>query len=201
MKHDSDLQHVSVFRLFAAMLSIAFAIYMVPGLWGAPLKAVSPFAPPAWTQDFNLYTGGVEPKFYDYEAGMAYAKAQNKPVFLDFSGNGCTNCREMETAVWTDPRVKSMLDNDFVLITLMCDEKQSLPQPQTVEDSEGNVVKLKTVGDKWSFLQAHKFGGVSQPFYVIVDTRGNPLAPARAYNKNVEEYLKFMRQGLANFNN
>ena len=153
--HDSEVKYVSVPRLFMAIISFAFAIYMVPGLWGAPLKAISAFAPPLYTQDFNLYKNEVHAAFDDYESGMAYAKKVNKPVMIDFSGFGCVNCRKMEASVWTDPKVKQMLENDYVLITLMVDDKTKLPQPIEIQEN-GNTRKLKTIGDKWSYLQRSK---------------------------------------------
>ena len=127
--HDSEVKYVSVPRLFMAIISFAFAIYMVPGLWGAPLKAISAFAPPLYTQDFNLYKNEVHAAFADYESGMAYAKKVNKPDKIDFTGFGCVNCRKMEASVWTDPKVKQMLENDYVLITLMVDYMSNLPHP------------------------------------------------------------------------
>ena len=154
--HDSEVKYVSVPRLFMAIISFAFAIYMVPGLWGAPLKAISAFAPPLYTQDFNLYKNEVHAAFDDYESGMAYAKKVNKPVMIDFSGFGCVNCRKMEASVWTDPKVKQMLENDYVLITLMVDDKTKLPQPIEIQEN-GKTRKLKTIGDKWSYLQRSKF--------------------------------------------
>ena len=164
--HDSEVKYVSVPRLFMAIISFAFAIYMVPGLWGAPLKAISAFAPPLYTQDFNLYKNEVHAAFDDYESGMAYAKKVNKPVMIDFSGFGCVNCRKMEASVWTDPKVKQMLENDYVLITLMVDDKTKLPQPIEIQEN-GKTRKLKTIGDKWSYLQRSKFGSNAQPFYII----------------------------------
>ena len=163
--HDSEVKYVSVPRLFMAIISFAFAIYMVPGLWGAPLKAISAFAPPLYTQDFNLYKNEVHAAFVDYESGMAYAKKVNKPVMIDFSGFGCVNCRKMEASVWTDPKVKQMLENDYVLITLMVDDKTKLPQPIEIQEN-GKTRKLKTIGDKWSYLQRSKVGSYAQPFYI-----------------------------------
>lgn len=198
LPHDSDLKHVSVPRLFLAILSFAFAIYMVPGLWGAPLKSISAFSPPLFTQDFSLYKGEVHAKFDDYEAGMQYAKANNKPVMIDFSGFGCVNCRKMEASVWTDARVKSILENDYVLITLMVDDKKKLPEIIEV-DENGRMTKLKTVGDKWSYLQRHKFGTNSQPYYVTLDNNGMPTGPSYAYNEDIDKYLKFLSTGLENY--
>lgn len=196
--HDSDLKYISVPRLFMAIISLAFAIYLVPGLWGAPLKTVSAFAPPHFTQDFNLYEGTVHAKFDDYEAGMEYAKKNNKPVMIDFSGFGCVNCRKMEASVWTDPRVKYILENDYVLITLMVDDKEKLPKVIEVEEN-GKMTKLKTIGDKWSYLQRHKFGTNSQPYYVLLDNAGNPIGPSYAYDENVDKYLKFLKTGIDNY--
>lgn len=196
--HDSDLKYVSVPRLFMAIISLAFAIYLVPGLWGAPLKSVSAFAPPLFTQDFNLYEGSVHAKFDDYEAGMEYAKKNNKPVMIDFSGFGCVNCRKMEASVWTDPRVKYALENDYVLITLMVDDKEKLPEVIEVQEND-KTTKLKTIGDKWSYLQRHKFGTNSQPYYVLLDNAGNPIGPSYAYDENVNKYLNFLKTGIDNY--
>lgn len=196
--HDSDLKYVSVPRLFMAIISLSFAIYLVPGLWGAPLKSVSAFAPPHFTQDFNLYEGSVHAKFDDYEAGMEYAKKNNKPVMIDFSGFGCVNCRKMEASVWTDPRVKHSLENDYVLITLMVDDKEKLPEVIEVQEN-GKTTKLKTIGDKWSYLQRHKFGTNSQPYYVLLDNAGNPIGPSYAYDEDVDKYLKFLKIGVDNY--
>ncbi len=198
LPHDSDLPHVSVPRLFMSIISFAFAIYMVPGLWGAPLKAISAFAPPIYTQDFNLYDGAVEAKSMDYETGMAYAKRVNKPILIDFSGYGCVNCRKMEASVWTDARVKSMLDNDFVLITLMVDDKTKLPEIIEVEEN-GKITRLKTIGDKWSYLQRHKFGANAQPYYIALDTDGNVISPSYAYDEDVSKYIQFLDTGISNF--
>lgn len=198
LPHDSDLKHVTVPRLFLAIVSFAFAIYMVPGLWGAPLKAISAFSPPLFTQDFNLYKGEVHAKFDDYEAGMDYAKRVDKPVIIDFSGYGCVNCRKMEASVWTDPKVKQILETDYVLITLMVDDKKSLPEVIEVEE-HGKTSKLKTIGDKWSYLQRHKFATNSQPYYVLLDHEGKPIGPSYAYKENVEEYIKFLNAGLNNY--
>ena len=199
MAHDSDVPHVTVPRLFLSIISLSFALYMVPGLWGAPLKAISAFAPPMYTQDFNLYDGAVDAKTLDYETGMAYAKQVNKPVLIDFSGYGCVNCRKMEASVWTDPRVKSLIDDEYVLITLMVDDKTRLPEIIEVEEN-GRVSKLKTIGDKWSYLQRHKFGSNSQPFYVVLDTNGNPLSPSYAFDENPDNYVEFLQLGMGNFN-
>lgn len=196
--HDSDIKFVSVPRLFMAIISFAFAVYMVPGLWGAPLKAISAFAPPLYTQDFNLYESEVHAAFDDYETGMAYAKKVNKPVMIDFSGFGCVNCRKMEAAVWTDPKVKQLLENDYVLITLMVDDKTKLSHPITIEE-HGKTRTLKTIGDKWSYLQRSKFGANAQPFYILLNDKGEPLGPSYAFNEDVSQYIQFLQNGLKVF--
>lgn len=196
--HDSPQEKTPIPALFLAIASLSFAVYMLPGLWGAPLRAISAFAPPLRTQDLNLYDGEVHAKFDDYDAGMAYARQVGKPVIIDFSGHGCVNCRKMEAAVWTDANVKSMLENDYVLITLMVDEKAALPKPIEVEEN-GQKVKLRTVGDKWSYFQRMKFGANAQPFYVLLDHEGKPLAPSRAYDENIPAYLDFLKSGLTEF--
>jgi len=197
-RHDSELKYISVTRLFLAIISLAFAVYMLPGLWGAPLKAISAFAPPLNTQDFNLYEDDVESAFDDYEAGMAYAVKVGKPVMIDFSGYGCVNCRKMEAAVWTDPAVKQLLDEQYVLITLMVDDKSRLPAPVTITEN-GKRRTLKTVGDKWSYLQRVKFGANAQPFYVLLDHDAYPLAPPYAYDEDAAKYAAFLTNGLRNF--
>jgi thiol:disulfide interchange protein len=196
--HDSEVEHVSIPRLFLAIFSFAFAIYLVPGLWGAPLKAISAFSPPMYTQDFSLYDGEVRPKYTDYESGMAYAKQVGKPALLDFSGYGCVNCRKMEASVWTDPRVKNIIDNEYVLITLVVDDKTRLPEVIEVEEN-GRITRLKTVGDKWSYLQRHKFGANAQPYYIALDNEGKPVGPSYAYDENVEKYIEFLQTGLKNY--
>ncbi|WP_394358410.1 protein-disulfide reductase DsbD family protein [Porphyromonas canoris] len=198
LPHDSEVKRISVPRLLMATISFAFAMYMVPGLWGAPLKAVSAFAPPLYTQDFNLYEAEVHAEFDDYETGMAYAAKHNKPVMIDFSGFGCVNCRKMEAAVWTDPKVKSVIDNDYVLITLIVDDKTNLPEPMIVTEN-GKERKLKSIGEKWSYLQRVKFGTNSQPYYVLLDAQGKPLAPSYAYDEDVAKYLDFLESGKREF--
>lgn len=196
--HDDDDTKVSVSRFFMALISLAFAVYMIPGLWGAPLKAVSAFAPPMKTQDFNLYTNEVHAKFDDYELGMEYARQHNKPVMLDFTGYGCVNCRKMELSVWTDPKVSSIINSDYVLITLYVDNKNPLPKPVKIMEN-GTERTLRTVGDKWSYLQRVKFGANAQPFYVLVDNEGKPLSKSYAYNEDVAKYIEFLQTGLENY--
>ena len=196
--HDSELRHVSVPRLFMAIISFAFSMYMIPGLWGAPLKAVSAFAPPLYTQDFNLYKDEVHAVFEDYEAGMTYAKRVKKPVLIDFSGYGCVNCRKMEAAVWTDARVKKLLEEKYVLITLMVDDKTKLPAPIMIKENDKER-RLKTIGDKWSYLQRSKFGANAQPFYVILDNEGRPLAPSYAFDEDPAKYVRFLEDGLTRY--
>ena len=196
--HDDDDTHVSVPRFFLALASLAFAVYMVPGLWGAPLKAVSAFAPPLYTQDFNLYKNEVRAKFDDYDMGMEYAQRVGKPVMLDFTGYGCVNCRKMELAVWTDPTVGSLMNDDYVLITLYVDNKTKLPEPIKVVEN-GKERTLRTLGDKWSYLQRVKFGANAQPFYVLIDNDGNPLNKSYAYDEDVSKYVEFLQTGLKNY--
>ena len=196
--HDDDEQKVSVPRFFLALISLSFAVYMVPGLWGAPLKAVSAFAPPMHTQDFNLYKNEVHAKFTDYEAGMEHARANNKPVMLDFTGYGCVNCRKMELAVWTDQNVSKLLTEDYVLITLYVDDKTKLPEPIKVTEN-GKERTLRTIGDKWSYLQRSKFGANAQPFYVLVDNEGMPLNKSYSYDEDIKLYIDFLETGLKNY--
>ena len=198
--HDDDDTKVSVPRFFMALASLAFAVYMVPGLWGAPLKAVSAFAPPMQTQDFNLYKNEVHAKFNDFDAGMEYARQQGKPVMIDFTGYGCVNCRKMELAVWTDPTVSKLLNEDYVLITLYVDEKTKLPEPVKVMEN-GTERTLRTVGDKWSYLQRSKFGANAQPFYVLLDNEGMPLNKSYSYDEDIQKYVEFLQTGLKNYKN
>lgn len=195
---DDDDGKIGVPRFFLALASLAFAIYMVPGLWGAPLKAVSAFAPPMKTQDFNLYDNEIKPDFSDYEAGMEYARQQKKPVMIDFTGYGCVNCRKMEQAVWSDEKVSSIINDDYVLIQLYVDDKTPLSEPITVEEN-GATRKLRTVGDKWSYLQRTKFGASAQPFYVLLDNEGKPLTGSYSFNENVDEYIEFLNKGLKKY--
>ena len=196
--HDDDDTTVSVPRFFMALCSLAFAVYMVPGLWGAPLKAVSAFAPPMNTQDFNLYKNEVHAQFDDYDAGMEYAKRTGKPVMLDFTGYGCVNCRKMELAVWTDPKVSQIMTDDYVLITLYVDNKTPLPEHIKVTEN-GKERTLRTLGDKWSYLQRVKFGANAQPFYVLIDNEGNPLNKSYSYDEDVDKYVDFLQTGLNNY--
>ena len=196
--HDDDNQKVSVPRFFMALVSLAFAVYMIPGLWGAPLKAVSAFAPPMQTQDFNLYKNEVHAKFTDYDAGMEYARMNKKPVMIDFTGYGCVNCRKMELAVWTDQKVSKLLTEDYVLITLYVDDKTKLTAPITVTEN-GKERTLRTVGDKWSYLQRSKFGANAQPFYVLVDNDGIPLNKSYSYDEDINLYIDFLETGLRNY--
>lgn len=198
--HDDDNRKTSVPAFFIALISLAFAVYMVPGLWGAPLKAVSAFAPPMKTQDFNLYTSEVHPQFDDYDMGMEYAKRNGKPVMIDFTGNGCVNCRKMELAVWIDPKVSNIIKNDYVLISLYVDDKKALAAPMTVTEN-GTERVLKTIGDKWSYLQRVKFGANAQPFYVLLDNEGMPLNKSYSYNEDIPKYVEFLQTGLDRYRN
>lgn len=184
--------------IMLGMVSLAFTVYMIPGLWGAPCKAVSAFAPPMNTQDFNLYHNEVHPRFTSYEEGMAAAKAEGKPVLIDFTGFGCVNCRKMEAAVWTDPQVADKLTKDYVLISLYVDDKQPLAEPIEIVEN-GKKRTLRTVGDKWSYLQRSKFGANAQPFYVILDNEGKPLAGSYSYDEDISKYTEFLNKGLQNY--
>ena len=196
--HDDESHRTNVPQFFLALASLAFTVYMIPGLWGAPCKAISAFTPPMNTQDFNLYGGSVEARFTDYEQGMAAAQAEGKPVIIDFTGFGCVNCRKMEAAVWSDPQVADILNNQYVLISLYVDDKTPLPQPIEIEEN-GQQRTLRTVSDKWSYLQRTKFGANAQPFYVLLDNEGHPLAPSRSYDEDIAAYLQFLRQGLSRY--
>jgi thiol:disulfide interchange protein DsbD len=182
-------------RFFLALASFAFTVYLVPGLWGAPLKSASAFVPPLYTQDFNLYGDGVS-EYSDYDEGMAAAKREGKPVFIDFSGYGCVNCRKMEGAVLDTPGVKSLIDNNFIVIKLMVDDKHALPQPMTVEEN-GKQITLETYGEKWSYLQRHKFRANAQPYYVTLNDRGELLSGPFAYDENIPAFTAFLEAGIS----
>lgn len=196
--HDDDNTKVGVGRFFLALFSLAFAVYMIPGLWGAPLKAVSAFAPPMQTQDFNLYKNEVHAKFNDFDSGMEYARQNHKPVMIDFTGYGCVNCRKMELAVWTDPQISQIMNDDYVLITLYVDEKTSLPEPIKITEN-GKERTLRTIGDRWSYLQRSKFGANAQPFYVLLDNEGKPLNSSYSYDEDIAKYKDFLQTGLKNY--
>ncbi len=191
--HDSESKHTSVGGLMLGIISLAFAVYMVPGLWGAPLKSISAFAPPLYTQDFNLYNNEVHPAFTDFEEGMAYAAMKKLPVIIDFSGYGCVNCRKMEASVWTDPQVKALLDKNFVLISLFVDDKTPLEKPFEINEN-GKTRKIKTVGDKWSYLQRYKFGANAQPFYVMIDYHGKPLNKPYVFDTNPSHFVNWLNR-------
>ncbi len=217
LSHDSDLPFISLPRLFFAMLIWGFTIYMIPGLWGAPLKGINAWLPPVATQDFDLYsnrTASAEAKtegakkyanlfhapyginaFYDYEEGLAYAKQQNKPVLIDFTGWSCTNCRKMEATVWADPQVLKRLKEDYVLISLYVDDKTELAENEKYTSSFSGK-KIKIIGQKWSDFQASTFGTNSQPYYVIVNSEGKQLVPAQAFNLDINNYIRFLDSGI-----
>lgn len=196
--HDSPSAHTSVGGFFGAVASLAFAVYLVPGLWGAPLKAISAFAPPLYTQDFNLY-GGEFKVFHDYDEGMRFAADEHRPVLLDFSGYACVNCRKMEGAVFDTPAVREIIERDYVMITLMVDDKTELPAPITVEE-QGKTRVLRTVGDRWSYLQRHKFGISSQPYYILLDNEGKALSAPRAYDEDVDAFVGWLENGVSKYN-
>ena len=185
-------------RFFLALISLSFAVYLVPGLWGAPLKGVSAFVPPLYTQDFNLYSSDEFRTFDDYDEGMKFAAENNRPVLIDFSGYGCVNCRKMEGAVFDTEEVSGLIKDNFVLITLMVDDKRELPAPLTVTEN-GKTVTLETVGEKWSYLQRSKFNASTQPFYVILGRDGQPLAPSYSYDENVAKYVEWLQTGIKAF--
>ena len=200
LPHDDDpdpSERVSVTQLMLALVCFSFSMYMVPGLWGAPCKAISAFAPPMSTQDFKLGEDAIV-TYHSYEEGMEAAQRAGKPVLVDFSGFGCVNCRKMEAAVWTDPQVKSIIDNDYILIELMVDDKTPLPEIEVVQEN-GKDVKLRTIGDKWSYLQRYKFGANAQPFYVLLDGKGNPLNGSYSYDEDIDAYVNFLKTGLKNY--
>lgn len=191
--HEDENEGIGVFRFFLAMISLAFSIYLVPGLWGAPLKSVSAFVPPLYTQDFNLYDEGMT-HYEDFDEGMRAAQAQGKPAFIDFSGYGCVNCREMEASVLNDNKVKDILEKDFVFITLMVDDKRPLPEPIYVVEN-GRQVKLETYGDRWSYLQRYKFNANSQPYYAILDNNGELRSGPYFYNEDIDKFIDFLNAG------
>lgn len=191
--HEDENEGIGVFRFFLAMISLAFSIYLVPGLWGAPLKSVSAFVPPLYTQDFNLYDEGMT-HYEDFDKGMRAAQAQGKPAFIDFSGYGCVNCREMEASVLNDNKVKDILEKDFVFITLMVDDKRPLPEPIYVVEN-GRQVKLETYGDRWSYLQRYKFNANSQPYYAILDNNGELRSGPYFYNEDIDKFIDFLNAG------
>ena len=197
---DNDDRKASVPGFFMGLVSIAFAVYMLPGLWGAPCKAVSAFAPPMKTQDFSLYENDFKPHTDDYEAALEMSLKTGKPVMLDFTGHGCVNCREMEAAVWSDDRVIDIMRDDYIVASLYVDDKTELERPFKVEAEGGKMIWISTVGEMWTYLQNSKFGGSAQPFYVLVDAYGDPLAESYSYNTDVDAYIRFLEKGISNFN-
>ncbi len=197
--HDSRTEKIGIPRFLLACISLAFSIYMLPGLWGAPLKSISAFTPPITTQDFNLYDGSVHAQTDDFDAGMKLARENGKPLLIDFSGFGCVNCRKMEASVWTNPEVKEMIDNDFILVSLMVDDKTPLPEPMVVTDTGGKKRTLRTVGDKWSYLERTKFGSNAQPYYVVLNGDGKPVSGSYGYNESISSYIDFLSEALKNF--
>lgn len=195
---EDDDKGIGAFRLILATISLSFAMYLVPGLWGAPLKSISAFAPPLSTQDFNLYESGKFQEYDDFDKGMDAAKEAGKPVFLDFSGYGCVNCRKMEAAVFDNQRIRSLIEENFVMITLMADDKRELPEILEINTDNG-VEKMRTYGDLWSYLQRHKFGANSQPYYVVLDNEGNLLSGPAYYDENVDNFAKFLNVGIKNY--
>jgi thiol:disulfide interchange protein DsbD len=196
---DEEVTHLTIPRLFGGLAMFSFALYLLPGLWGAPLKSISAFAPPLWTQDFNLYQGGTVATYHDYDEAMEEAKKSGKPLLVDFSGYGCVNCREMEASVWEEPQVKSLIQKEFVFVSLYTDDRAKLSNPMFVKENDKEL-KLTEIGEKWGFLQRYKFGANAQPYYVILDSNGKPHNNAYTYDKNAENFKKFLEQGLKNYN-
>ena len=196
---DPEQKAMPVPAIMLGLCSLAFSVYMLPGLWGAPCKAVSAFAPPINTQDFNLAPQTVHAAYTDYDEGMRAAAAAGKPVLVDFTGFGCVNCRKMEASVWTDSRVADKLNKDYVLISLYVDDKTPLKQSVEVKMPDGTSRTLRTVGDKWSYLQQTKFGYLAQPFYVPLDNAGKPLNGSFSFKEDVPAYLEFLDKGLENY--
>ena len=196
---DPEQKAMPVPAIMLGLCSLAFSVYMLPGLWGAPCKAVSAFAPPINTQDFNLAPQTVHAAYTDYDEGMRAAAAAGKPVLVDFTGFGCVNCRKMEASVWTDSRVADKLNKDYVLISLYVDDKTPLKQPVEVKLPDGTSRTLRTIGDKWSYLEQTKFGYLAQPFYVPLDNAGKPLNGSFSFKEDVPAYLEFLDKGLENY--
>ena len=197
--HDSETKTIGNFRFFLALISLAFSVYLLPGLWGAPLKAISAFAPPLTTQDFNLYEGGKFIEFDNYDEALSYADEHSMPVFVDFSGFGCTNCRKMETAVFENSEVEKLIQENFVMVKLMVDDRKPLAQPMNVVEN-GKKLTLTTVGERWSYLQRYKFAANSQPYYVVVNSKGDMLSGPYSYNEDIEKFLNFLQKGVDEFN-
>lgn len=188
---------VGVFRFCLAMVSLSFTIYLIPGLWGAPLKNVSAFVPPLYTQDFNLYEHEIK-AYDDFDEALAASAKEGKPVFVDFSGYGCVNCRKMEAAVLDQQNVHSMITDNFIVVTLMTDDRTPLPQPMTVID-EGKEITLDTYGDKWSYLQRTKFRANAQPYYIVLNAEGKLLSGPFAYDENIPKFTQFLEDGISAF--
>jgi len=202
LSHDNEVPHISIRRLMLAMLAFAFALYLTPGIWGAPLKLISGFPPPEFYKEWKTTKTGDCPHdlacFHDLDEGLRYARLQHKPVMIDFTGWSCVNCRKMEDNVWSDDKVLKRLSEDYVLISLYVDDKQQLPEgQQTVSATTGK--KIKTTGNKWSDLQANIYNTNSQPYYVLLDNKGKILARPRGYTPDIKEYLSYLDEGLCRY--
>ena len=196
---DPEDKTTSVTSFFMGVAALAFSVYMIPGLWGAPCKAISAFAPPMSTQDFSLYDNTFKPHIDDYETALEMGRREGKPVLLDFTGHGCVNCRNMEASVWSDDRVIDIMRDDYIVASLYVDDRTPLAEPFEVEIN-GKMVLLETVGDKWTYLQGHRFGANAQPFYVPVDNDGNPLCGSYSFNLDVNSYIDFLNKGIKKYN-
>ena len=193
LKGDGDKKPIGVVRLILGLISLAFTAYLLPGLWGAPLRVTSAFVPPLYTQDYTTNPEQLQ-EWDDFEKGIAFANQNGKPIFLEFSGYGCVNCRKMETAVMDVDDVKRNLQDNFVHIRLMVDDKTKLAKPITVE-RDGKKKTLKTVGDKWSYLQEVKFNSNSQPYYVVLDKNGQLMSGPFVYKEDINGFLDFLNRG------
>ena len=222
LPHDGPDSHISVGRLSIGLITMAFTIYLIPGLWGAPLKLISGFPPPlnyseapygvGYTKLANGASSSSEnglPKgaelgphdilaFNDYDAGLAYAKKVNKPILIDFTGYACVNCRKMEERVWASPHILGILNNEIVLISLYVDDKRSLPKEEQYT-SETTGKRIKSIGNKWSDFQIKQYQANAQPYYVLMDHDENNLIDAIGYTPDVEEYKAWLQEGLGNF--
>ena len=190
-KKNSKKPKASIAGIITGIVSIAFAAWLVPGLWGAPLKAISAFTPPMSTQLFGHNSQTVEPQFIDYNEAILASQISGKPILIDFTGYGCVNCRKMEASVWTNPRVAQIIKDRYILVSLFVDDKTALKETVSISEN-GTNVKIRTVGDKWSLLQRHKFGANAQPFYVIVDSKGQLKAGPYTFDPDAENFLKFI---------
>jgi thiol:disulfide interchange protein len=209
LPHDSKVERIGVFRFSLGMAFMMLGIYLVPGMWGAPVNLISGFPPPTFYSEWQQGGGGeggshgghVEARFDDYDEGLAAAKAEGKPMLLDFTGWACVNCRKMEEQVWSDPEVAQILTQDVVLVSLYVDDRKPLPESEhRVEKYGGKDFRIKTVGNKWSYLQASRFNRNAQPFYVMIDHNGDHIGGSAGYDPDADVFIDFLKEGLTEFN-